>query len=182
MFKKAALLLILCTSAFCLYGQYEDDAPDRDKSKDTIEDNALPEFTENLTPGMEFMFNGNNGVFFAELSPFVGYRPVNPLMAGVGIHGSFLGAGQYGNYSYYGAYAFGRIIIADQVFIHGEYRLLNGAVPGPMKERKWVSSPAAGIGMMYGSQVYLLIGYAFNPDFQDINPLGGLIYRLGVYF
>lgn len=182
MFKKAGLLLILCISVSSVFGQYEDDAPAKDTKTDTLDDTEIRSITEKLTPGMEFMINGNSGVFFAELSPFIGIRPVNPLMAGVGLHGSFLGAGRLGNYSYYGGYAFGRIIIADQVFIHGEYRLLNGAIPGPGKNRIWVSSPAAGIGIMYGEQVYLLIGYAFDTEFQDINPLGGLIYRLGVYF
>jgi hypothetical protein len=182
MLKKGAFLLILCSFlSHMSYSQYGDDAEAKDTtSMDSARDK--PKFTEFLVPGAEFMINAGGGAFFAELSPFIGYRPVNPIMVGAGLHGSFLGAGQFGNYTYYGGHVFARIIIADKVFIHGEYRLMNGAVPGTQKQRIWVNSPIFGGGIMYGSQSYLLLGYATDLDFQQINPLQGLVYRLGIYF
>ena len=183
MLKKAAFLLILCCSLAKLsFAQYDDDAIVKDTSE-LAEEKEKPKFTENLVPGLEFMVNAGGGAFFAELSPFIGYRPINPIMVGVGAHGSFLGAGRSGNFSYFGAHAFARIIIADIFFIHGEYRLMNGQIPGSAQnERKWVTSPIAGIGIMYGDQSYLLLGYATDTKYQEINPLQGLVYRLGIYF
>jgi hypothetical protein len=182
MLKKAGFLLILSAllSHFA-YSQYDDDAPSRDSG---VSDSEIvkPSFVEKLVPGMEFMLNAGGGAVFAELSPFIAYNPVKPILLGLGVHGSFLGAGQFGNYAYFGGHAFARITIADMFFIHGEYRLMNGSIPGVLKERKWVTSPIAGLGIMYGSQSYLLIGYAMNADFQNINPLEGVVYRLGVYF
>lgn len=181
MFKNATLLLILC-SCFALpsFSQYEDEAVNRSKS-DTTDPENIVDWKTKLKPGVEFMVTASQGVFYTELSPFVGFRPVNPVMVGLGAHGSFLGAGNAGNYTYYGMYGFARIIVADAFFLHGEYRLLNGVV-GSNSTRGWVTSPIAGVGIMYGSQSYLLIGYALNADFQKVNPLGGLVYRLGIYF
>lgn len=181
MFKKAYLLLILSLLfSFTAFSQYEDDALNS-KPKDSFDSGIKPKWSQDLQPGIEFMVTANTGVFYAELSPFVGYRPVDPIMVGAGAHGSFLGAGNAGNYSYYGVHGFARIIIADAFFLHGEYRLLNGVV-GANNFRSWVNSPIAGVGIMYGSQAYLLLGYATNVKFQEVNPFGGLVYRLGVYF
>lgn len=186
MLKKAALLLIVCLSAsYSLYSQYEDDAPRRNPADSSIKNDKTPfDIKENLVPGIEFMLNANSGFFFAELSPFIGIRPVKPLMGGIGVHGSFLGAGGFGNYTYYGGHIFGRLIIADRFFIHGEYRLMNGPIPqsGTLKERVWVTSPIFGAGIMYGTTSYLLLGYATDVQFQQINPFEGLVYRLGFYF
>jgi hypothetical protein len=182
MLKKAGLLLILCLAITGVsYGQYEDDAPDFNPM-DTTEDGLTRALKDKLTPGLEFMFTANNGALFAELSPFVGYKLADPFMTGIGVHGSFLGAGSYGNFVYYGGYAFARLTIAETFFIHGEYRLLNGVVPNGVVRREWVGSPIAAAGIMYGSNSWMMIGYAINADYQKINPLGGLVYRIGLYF
>lgn len=183
MFKKALILLILSFSGHLfLHSQYIDDARvklDSDSLKDPNKKSLISK--DNLVPGLEFMLTASNGVFYTELSPFIGIRPVKPFMAGVGVHGSFL-AYQGGNNTYYGGHAFARLILADQFFLHAEYRLLNGLVPGATVQRQWVASPIFALGIMYGSGSYMMLGYAQNPEFQQINPFGSFVYRLGVYF
>lgn len=182
MLKKAGLVLILCFQVFTtVFGQYQDDV-NSGKASDSTEKERKPIFSkENAVPGLEFMLTASGGAFFAELSPFVGIRPVRPFMAGVGVHGSYLAAA--GNtYSYYGVHGFGRLIIADQFFLHAEYRLLNGFVPGSAVRRQWVSSPIFALGIQYGPGSYMMLGYARDVEFQEINPLGSFVYRLGIYF
>jgi hypothetical protein len=183
MLKKALFLLILCLSSITAsLAQYEDDAPPRKTSADTAEDGIGDIWKDKITPGLEFMVTANGGAFFAELSPFVGYRVLDPVLMGVGVHGSFLGASNYGNFTYFGGFAFGRLIIAEQFFIQGEYRMLNGGVPGSLVRRQWVGSPIAAVGIMYGDASWMTIGYAFNTDYQSINPMRGFVYRIGLYF
>ncbi|MBS3913429.1 MAG: hypothetical protein KG003_02940 [Bacteroidetes bacterium] len=183
MFKKATFLILICLAfAPFSYGQYEDDAPQKSDVADTSVDGISPTLKEKLVPGLEFMLSPNSGVFFAELSPFIAYKVKEPLLVGAGLHGSFLGASNYGNFTYFGAHAFVRLTIADQFFLQGEYRLLNGAIPGSRVRREWMGSPIGAFGMMYGDASYMMIGYAFNADFQSINPLRGFVYRIGIYF
>lgn len=175
--------MILCISiSFNLKCQYFDDAV---KNRDTDSTNGTEKKSflskDKTVPGLEFMLTASNGIFYTELSPFVGLRPLKPFMAGVGLHGSFL-AYQGGNNVYYGGHAFGRLILADQFFLHAEYRLLNGLIPGASVRREWVASPIFALGIMYGSGSYMMIGYAQNVSFQQINPFGSFVYRLGVYF
>jgi hypothetical protein len=167
-------------------GQYTDDA--RDRSRDTVGDssgNGNPKPFINLKDkglaGTEFMLTASTGVFYAELSPFVGIRPVRPIILGAGVHGSYLGAYSQSN-TYYGVYGFGRIVIADMLFLHAEYRLLNGHVPGSRDPREWVSSPIFALGLAQGTSAYVMFGYAMNQDFQQINPFGSFVYRFGFYF
>lgn len=181
MFKKAALLLIVFCSSAVLFGQYEDDAPGANGRIDTSQREPI-QLSEKLLFGGEFMLSANVNAFFAELSPFVGYKIADPFYVGAGVHGSFLGVANK-NFGYYGAHAFARLVLAETVFIHGEFRLLNGRVPSfTPTERKWVASPILGLGLMYGSNSWFLIGYAPNADFKEINPLESLVYRIGFYF
>lgn len=181
MFKKAALLLIVFCSSAVLFGQYEDDAPGANPKIDSSDSEPIS-IKEKLIYGGEFMLSANNAAFFAELSPFVGYKIADPFYVGAGVHGSFLGVANK-NFGYYGAHAFARLVIGQAVFLHGEFRLLNGRVPSfTLTERKWVASPIMGLGLMYGSNSWFLIGYAPNVDFKEINPLESLVYRIGFYF
>jgi hypothetical protein len=159
MLKKHGLLLI----AFVLLShfasaQYGDDVNDNRMKDTVIEDSELVPFfsATKLQPGAEF------------------------FMAGAGIHGSFLNFNQ-NTFTYYGAYAFGRLTIAQQFFLNYEYRLLNGVLPNSIVRRGWVSSPIISIGFVYGPS-YVTFGYASDVAFQEINPMGSFVYRLGFYF
>jgi len=182
MLKNVAILLIVCLNfANECTAQYTDDAPEKKDS--TGNTNGKPMFDklkDNSLLGLEFMFNGGNGGIYAELSPFVGVKVAKPILLGAGMHGSFL----TGNTTrgYYGGHAFARLIIAQQFFLHAEYRLLNGVVPSSNLQRKTVASPIYGIGFMNGGTSWFMIGYAQNPEFQASNPFGALVYRIGLYF
>ncbi|MBL7811840.1 MAG: hypothetical protein JNL57_06415 [Bacteroidetes bacterium] len=187
MFKTAGLLLIFFLSATSAAAQYSDDA---DTSR--IDTSGLangPSFSlkDKLEFGTELMITGGSGVFFGELSPFTGVFLADPVFVGAGVHGSVLApTGGQKAYGYYGAHAFGRVIFGQQFFLHAEYRLLNGVVPssGVNRTRQWVSSPIFGLGYTYGSRMgsWLLVGYAPNTNFQEINPMGNLVYRIGFTF
>lgn len=180
MFKKVLILLLAIALKYHnSAAQYTDDAPENTDSTGTSEVKSLINLKDNGVKGMEFMLNGGNGFFYGELSPFVGYYIAKPLLLGAGVHGSVL----VGNKAepYYGGHVFARLIIAEQLFIHGEYNLLNGDVPGLKTGRIWVTSPIVGIGMMNGGS-WAMIGYASNPDYQQINPFGRVVYRIGFYF
>lgn len=185
MLKKPLLLLIV--SAFFglnCSAQYTDDAPDKTDTTGLAAKKSpfgKIDFKGKGVAGTEFMLTLQSNVFYAELSPFVGIKVFKPLILGAGVHGSVLKWGQQTE-KYYGAYAFARLTIAGQYFLHGEFRELNGYVPGSLQTRQWVASPIAAIGMMYGPNFYMMVGLAFNADFQNINPYGNLVYRLGFYF
>lgn len=183
MLKKHGLLLIafILLSHFAC-AQYGDDLPDNSTKDTVIEDSEIVPFfsSAKLQPGAEFMLTANTGAVFGELSPFIAFKPKQFFMAGGGIHGSFLNFNR-STLTYYGAYAFGRLTIAQQFFLNYEYRLLNGVLPNSTVRRGWVSSPVISIGFVYGPS-YVTFGYASDPEFQEINPMGSFVYRLGFYF
>jgi hypothetical protein len=183
MLKKHGLLLI----AFVLLShfasaQYGDDVNDNRMKDTVIEDSELVPFfsATKLQPGAEFMLTASTGAVYGELSPFLAFKPKEFFMAGAGIHGSFLNFNR-NTFTYYGAYAFGRLTIAQQFFLNYEYRLLNGVLPNSIVRRGWVSSPIISIGFLYGPS-YVTFGYASDVAFQEINPMGSFVYRLGFYF
>lgn len=182
MFKKVASLLIvsLFIVRFCS-AQYTDDAKDKTDTTGSQNNNPLFNFRQNGVMGLEFMLNGSSGYIFGELSPFVGVKVLKPVLLGGGAHGSILSGYKFTEL-YYGVHGFGRLIIGNQFFLHAEYRLLNGYVPGSTVRRQWVSSPIMAVGFMNGSSSWFMIGYATNVNFQNINPFGPLVYRIGFYF
>lgn len=191
MCKKALLLSIFLISVSSLFAQYEDDAPD--KKSDSASGISKPKLIDlqnrdNLLGGVEFMLSANTGAFYVEASPFVGYRLLDPLYVAVGVHGSYLAgqtrSGASFNGTYYGAHGMVRLEVGDILFLHAEMRGLNGITDFNTKSRKWVASPVYGVGISYSGDLssYMLIGYAPNTDFANINPFGHLIYRLGITF
>ena len=189
MCKKAYAFLFLFFIAYSLSAQYEDDAPlQKADSSRTVNKKLLEPFrSDKLIFGTEAMLTLNTGTFFAELSPFVAYPILRPLQVGAGVHGSFLTVSNginSVNGTYFGAHAFTRLIIGQSMFLHAEMRALNGITDFNTKERKWVASPIYGLGFSYGGGLnsWVLIGYAPNRDFANINPFEHLVYRIGFRF
>lgn len=182
MFKKPlTLLIVLIGLSNYSYSQYGDDLTESTSSDSVNEEDREPFLSrDKLQPGAEFMFTANSGAIYGELSPFLAFKPKQFIMGGVGFHGSFLNSVQ-GTNTYYGAHAFARLTIAQQFFLNYEYRLLNGIIPNSTVRRGWVASPIYSIGLVYGPS-YVMFGFANDPDFQNINPLGSFVYRLGLYF
>lgn len=183
MLKNVTLLLIFSISGIIpAFSQYTDDAADKDSDStgNTNKKPLLGSFKDQGLKGTEFYLLGGNNGLYLELSPFAAYQVAKPLVAGVGVHGSLLNLGST-TYTYYGGHAFARVIIANSFFLHGEYRLLNGLVPGSTTQRKTLGSPIAGFGLMQGRS-WFLFGYVWNSDYAEINPLGHVVYRIGFYF
>ena len=153
------------------------------------ESESNPLFTkENVIKGSEFMvfLQGSSfgSVFLAEAAPFVGLKIKDIIWLGGGVNGtyvSYLDPSAGGNQSIYGVHAFGRINIAQTYFLQAEFRRVNGPGFGSFNERQWVGTPVLGFGYLYGTS-WLSIGYAVNPDFVEINPMGNFVYRFGLLF
>lgn len=191
MCKKALFLFLFFSLSLAANAQYEDDALPRSQDSSRRENRRLPRINNQIVDrrylGLEMMLTLNSLNFFAEVSPFAAYKILEPVHVGAGLHGSFLTTGtSTGNFSttYYGGHAFGRLIIGQSFFIHGEIRALNGVVDFNTRSRKWVASPIFGVGFSNGEfmQSWVLLGYAPNVDFADINPFGHFVYRLGFRF
>lgn len=191
MCKKALFLSLFFLVMFAAQAQYEDDAPVRTGDSSRAERRQPGRFNlqggDRHYPGLEMMLTLNSQNFFAELSPFMAYKILEPVHVGAGLHGSFLSASTIsGNFSttYYGGNAFGRLVIAESFFLHGEIRAVNGVVDLNTRSRKWVASPIFGLGFSNGDGMrsWVLLGYAPNTDFAEINPFGHFVYRLGFRF
>jgi hypothetical protein len=189
MCKKAYAVLAFLFLAYSLSAQYEDDAPVGNSRKDTTVNKKLfePFRSDKIIFGTEAMLTLNTGTFFAELSPFAAYPVFRPLQVGAGIHGSFLSFSSGTNTvtgTYFGAHAFTRLVVGQSFFLHAEMRALNGIVDFSTKDRKWVASPIYGVGLSYGAGLnsWVLLGYAPNSDFANINPFEHLVYRIGFRF
>ena len=171
--------------------QYEDDAPQRTFDTNTVK--KTPFFKapsgSNVVKGTEFMFSLTNGFIFGEISPFAGYKVAKPLMLGAGINGAFYAGNGQGNSGFtYGAHTFVRLNIGQVAFLHAEMRAVNAMIPNggvlSTTEKKWVTSPILGLGVAQGSGMdsWFLIGYAPNTEFASTQPLGSIVYRIGITF
>jgi len=191
MCKKALLLIFTVFAVGYSQAQYEDDAPRQ--SFDTTSVNKPTFFkapgTDNLIKGTEFMFSLSNGFIFGEISPFAGFKIAKPLMLGAGVNGAFYAGNGQGNSGFtYGGHGFLRLNLGEVAFLHAEMRAVNALLPGtgPLSssERKWVTSPILGLGMAQssGMRSWFLIGYAPNTEYASTQPLGSIVYRIGLTF
>jgi hypothetical protein len=191
MCKKALLLIFTVFSTGYTMAQYEDDAPRQSFDTGAVEKQPFfkkPD-NENFIKGTEFMFSLSNGFVFGEISPFTGFKVAKPLMMGVGINGAFYAGNGQGNSGFtYGGHGFLRLNLGQVAFLHAEMRSVNALLPGtgPLSssERKWVSSPILGLGIAQstGMNSWFLIGYAPNTEYASTQPLGSIVYRIGLTF
>jgi hypothetical protein len=180
MFKKVfSLVLFFVIFTFSAYSQYSDDAPSTKDSNGYAERKTLfTKLGQSAVTGLEFMVNGGGGYFFGELSPFAGVKVLDPLIVGVGLHGSVLSGGNISR-TYYGGQAFARLTIMNQFFLHAEYRVIYSKILGNTP----IKTPIYGIGFVGGGgSSWVMIGFASNQDFQKINPFASVVYRIGFYF
>lgn len=124
---------------------------------------------------------------FVEVSPIVGYRLTNRIDAGIGSTYQYSrGYLQDSGTHTFGGSGFARFSILPQVFLHGEYELLNLETPLALNEqeddRMWEENYFLGAGyrVRVGEKAFfnLMVLYNFNQDshvyFQ--NP----VYRFSV--
>jgi hypothetical protein len=190
MCKKALLLLAAVKIMNIASAQYEDDAPHQSMDTGSKKKSFFTSPTRNdMIKGTEFMFSLNNGFIFGEISPFVAFDIAKPLRVGAGINGAFYaGNGQDNNGFTYGAHGFLRLNLGQVAFLHAEMRAVNAVMPDngvfASGKRNWVSSPILGLGMAQGSNMssWFLIGYAPNTEYASTQPLGSIVYRIGITF
>ena len=194
--KSTILLIFAFTCLGSILGQdstytEEDDVLVDEDGMIIDETTSNPLFKkENMIKGSEFMVyltGGNQGtIFLAEAAPFVGLKVKDILWFGAGAHGTFVttvGQGSANsNQSLYGVHAFGRINIAQTYFLQAEFRQVNGPDVSGFGKRKWVGTPVLGFGYLYGGNTWLSIGYAVDPEFVEMNPMGNFVYRFGFLF
>ena len=142
-----------------------------------------------------FFTGGTLGLQFGtqtviDVSPIIGYMITKRLAAGVGItYKYFRQKDQYNIFktSIYGGSLFSRLYLFKNVFLHGEYELLNlesdyFSIVFQPTERFWVGSVLAGAGYSEAisekSSLYLMILYNFNESINS--PYANPVFRAGI--
>jgi hypothetical protein len=187
--------LLVCNSAFAQnedadsYVQFND--PSKKVSQENKKDNI--DFKERLRYG------GSFGAFFGsqtyiELSPKVGYKVNNRLVAGLGlnyIYFSFKDYGQKFVTHIYGPTIFAQYGLVSGLFAYGEYNAYNIASYNPLPpyntERVWIGSAPVGLGYYSGGQiggVYIAVLYDLinNPASPYYNGSVPILLRVGFLF
>ncbi len=114
--RPGIILLIIFSLSFNGLFAGNNDEPDvRDMS-----------FRERLFAGGSLGFSISDYATFVDVSPIMGFRITNRISAGVGLnyhyyHERVMGRGTH----IYGGKTFARVLIIPQVFVYGEYEMLN---------------------------------------------------------
>lgn len=134
---------------------------------------------------------GNLGAQFGNVtvvnvSPLVGYRFTEKIVAGFGATYIYYNYKSYNNFSssIYGGNIFGRYYILENVFVHGEYEILNVDsydFPGVRTniENIYVGG---GFRQALGSNSFLTIMALWNINENKYSPYSNPIIRMGVNF
>jgi len=132
-------------------------------------------------------FGGNVGAQFGNVtvvnvSPLVGYKITERIATGVGV--TYI----YYNYkafnfssSVYGGSLFGRFYLMENIFLHGEYELLNIDSYDFPGKRTYIENIYVGGGyrQMIGARSYMTIMALWNINESKYSPYGNPIIRMG---
>jgi hypothetical protein len=144
-------------------------------------------------------YGGSFGAFFGqqtyiELSPKVGYKVNERLIAGAGLNYIYFSMRDYGQRfvtHIYGPTAFAQFALYSGIFAYGEFNAFNVATYNPLPpytpERVWIGSAPIGIGYYNGGQiggVYLSLLYDLINDPLSPYYNGGVpvLLRVGFLF
>lgn len=130
----------------------------------------------------------DNGVY-VDLAPEIGYR-YQRVEAGISPFVSYREIGDQHRYSF-GNRIFTRITVYKDIFLHGEFQLMNIEIPGStssgftFENRKWILSMPIGAGYKYkiSDKAYahgsILYDVMLDKDSPVQNPIirGGIIYN-----
>jgi hypothetical protein len=147
----------------------------------------------------KLMYGGSFGAFFGqqtyiELSPKVGYKVNDRLVAGLGLNYIYFSTKDYGQRfvtHIYGPTVFAQYALLSGLFAYGEYNAYNVAsylpIPPYTPERVWIGSAPVGLGYYSGGQiggVYLSILYDLINDPASPYYNGGMpiLLRVGFLF
>lgn len=163
------------------------------ETKKNESDNTNGDFAKRL------MYGGSFGAFFGqqtyiELSPKVGYKVNDKLVAGLGLNYIYFSVKDYGQKfvtHIYGPTVFAQYKLIQGLFAYGEYNAYNVATYSPLppyaEERIWIGSAPVGIGYYSGGQmggVYLSVLYDLinNPASPYYNGGMPILLRVGFLF
>jgi hypothetical protein len=147
----------------------------------------------------KLMYGGSFGAFFGqqtyvELSPKVGYRIKEKLIAGVGFNYIYFSMKDYGQKfvtHIYGPTVFAQYTLFSSLFAYGEFNAYNVAtynsLPPYTPERVWIGSAPIGLGYYSGGEiggVYLSLLYDLINDPASPYYNGGIpvLLRVGFLF
>lgn len=145
----------------------------------------------------ERMFVGGNlgasfgSITYVDISPLVGYRFTDRLMAGVGGTYIYLKTNFQGFQNYetniYGGRVFGRFYITESIFTHVEQEFLNGNFYEPTQRfqinRRTIYNTYVGAGYQsaigMNSGAYILVLYNLNQTYYSKQLYPNPIIRIG---
>lgn len=175
----------MCICCSDSYAQYDGLDSNRRQTKEnqTIKDDYRDRksYSDYSIHGIDIMMDPISYSLTLEANPFTGLHLNERIYLCGGVFGAvYSGINQF--YTTYGTNVFVRIPV-NSFFLHGEYRLQNGLTM-PFYKREWYKVPIFGIGYVYGEDMeqYAMLGLAFNPKFNLLNPLGALTFRIGMRF
>jgi len=158
--------------------------------------------TDKQTPIKSSFFNnvftgGNLGIQFGtqtiiEISPIVGYRITNRITTGLGVSYRYYRLND-NNYIFkttiYGGSIFARYYILDNIFIHGEYEVLNLETaffdPNSLihkKSRFWIGSMLGGGGyrQAIGAKSFINLMVLYNFNETPFSPYHNPVIKIGI--
>ncbi|HRG58519.1 MAG TPA: hypothetical protein PK323_06135 [Bacteroidia bacterium] len=190
-----AVMCIYMMSAFA-----QNDTPDPyvqpnppAKEEENKKSKAKEDFVEKL------QFGGSFGAFFGqqtyiELSPKVGYKVNDRLVAGLGLNYIYFSIKDYGQKfvtHIYGPTVFAQYALVSGLFAYGEFNAYNVASYNPLppynSERIWIGSAPIGLGYYSGGEIggvyiavlYDLINNPYSPYYNGSVPI---LFRVGFLF
>lgn len=206
-FKKATLITLLSIGLTNGYAQTTQPDPyvqtDEQKKKDEPHQPKHRQPNPNFHPddfASHLHYGGSFGAYFGstssqlQISPMVGYKVTDNLMAGIGgnyIYYAF--STNYGHYSttIYGPTVFAQYKIYRGFFALAEYNLLSIEVPNSLPpyevSRQWISAVPVGVGYynggdlrgMYFAALYDLVNNQYSPFSTGF---GAFTFRIGFMF
>jgi hypothetical protein len=122
-----------------------------------------------------------------EISPTVGYTPIEPLMLGIKGTYQYYGSQQYGGTSLYGGSLFSMYNVFKPIGLYGEFECLNLETKyyDPYKQhstndRFWVALPQLGIAYIQPtgprSKIIIMALWCFNDSYYS--PYSNPIFRI----
>lgn len=176
----------MCICSMNLYCQYEglDSSRKQVYEKQSFKDSfaETQPLIENSFTGLDLMVSPISSSLFIEANPFVGINIRDHFYFASGLFGSFWSLYNSAQYTA-GINATFRIVM-NKIFLHTEYRLQYGEVSNYMEPVKYGSYylPIFGVGYFKDESAYIMVGVAPNQYFANSNPLGKIVYRIGMYF
>lgn len=187
---KQSLLVIFIFISISAFAQDFSIGPEKvtkDTTKTPLEKTSNQKSDSTLTLKERIYFGGNVGaqfgtVTFVDLSPMVGIK-IHPIWSvGIQTTGQYLNNSVLGyNTTILGLTSFTRVKVYSELFLQGEYGILNGNFSVYSGERETIQTLLFGGGYSYGlGSKMKMYGTVMFDVLQDIkNPYSNPLIRIG---